>query len=222
MQDYYSIDEALFDPRNKQRIKNMILSGAVSAAAILGILHSDMFSPAEKLDILERIEPKQDPYQKMASERRDTIVNDIAEYMNYAVNCIGKSYSDIQVTPEQIYDDCVKYKYDLPLLLAQAHLESHFGVTPRARRSNSIFSVGAYDNNKDVVKFSDQNQSIEHYIRTMQNHYLNTKSVSDLLKDFTDEHNRRYASSPSYENKVRSLRNKILRRYPEMENFTLD
>ena len=74
------------------------------------------------------------------------LVQTVKEYMNWAVNCIGHDYSEIEIKPETLVELSYEYKYDLPMLLAALHLESHFGITPRAKRTGSPCSVGCWDN----------------------------------------------------------------------------
>ena len=101
---------------------------------------------------------------------------------------------------------------------AQAHLESCFGITSRARKTNSVWSVGSYDNGKNVCTYNTQDDSIIPYIKLMQNNYLNGKDVDDILKPggFVNNKGMRYASDPKYESKVKSIRNRILQKYPEL------
>ena len=115
---------------------------------------------------------------------------------------------------------CYKYGYDLPLLLAQLQIESHFGTTKRAQDTNSMFSVGAYDDGRDIVKYKDQDSSIVPYIKLIQKDYLlnNRKDVEDLLRNYVNYDGKRYASNRNYEKDLKLTRDKILRLYPELEN----
>ena len=140
----------------------------------------------------------------------------IKEYMTMAAKNQNYNPDSIQISPEKMVEACNQTGFDLPLLIAQAHLESCFGLTPRARRTNSVFSVGSYDNGKDMAKYTTQDDSILPYIDLMKNHYLTGKTIDDILKPggFVNTQNKRYASDKSYENKVRSIRNKIVSKYP--------
>ena len=103
--------------------------------------------------------------------------------------------------------------------MAQAHLESCFGFGRRARETNSVFSVGCYDNGKNIVKYNSQNARSRPYIILMQNDYLRgEKSVDDILSPdaFVNMNGHRYAQDKNYENKVKTLRNKIIKQYPEL------
>ena len=118
------------------------------------------------------------------------------------------------VSAENIVSMCEKYNFYLPLLLAQAHLESHFGVTNRAQNTNSIFSVGAYDDGRDIVRYKTKDDSVEAYIKLMKNDYLSDKSVKQLLsnKGFVNSNGDRYASNKNYERDIRATMNGIVKK----------
>ena len=109
--------------------------------------------------------------------------------------------------------------FDLPFLMAVAHQESCFGATPRAQRTNSVFSEGSWDNGQNKVTYSDPNESVYGYIDLMNRSYIvNGKSLFDLLApgEFVNGIGKRYASDVNYERKIKSLRNRILQKYPEL------
>jgi flagellum-specific peptidoglycan hydrolase FlgJ len=135
--------------------------------------------------------------------------------MKYVAELNGRDPKTIQLSAEHIVNMCDKYNFPLPLLLAQAHLESHFGTTSRARRTNSVFSVGSYDDGRNIYKPSTQNESVENYIKTIQNYYLCDKSVDDLLKNggFVNHLGKRYASDKNYELKIRQTMNGLIKQH---------
>ena len=106
--------------------------------------------------------------------------------------------------------------FDLPLLMAQAHMESCFGLTKRARETNSVFSIGLYDNGKNAATYPTQNASIRPYIKIVQNDYLRDRSIEDMLSpgNFTNKNNHRYASEKNYESNINSVRNRIINMFP--------
>ena len=140
----------------------------------------------------------------------------IKEYMTMAAKNQNYDPKKIQISAEKMVEACNKAGFDLPLLIAQAHLESCFGLTPRARKTNSVFSVGSYDSGKNACTYSTQDDSIEPYINLMKNNYLGQKSVGDILKPgaFVNNQNNRYATDKNYEKKVANIRNKIIAKYP--------
>ena len=146
-------------------------------------------------------------------------VNAVKKYMKAAAENQGYNPEDIELSPEAMVLAADENDFDLPFLLAQAHLESCFGLTPRARKTNSVFSVGCYDNGKNVCKYSTQDDSIVPYINLIKNDYLvDGKTIENLLQKgkFVNAINKRYASDPYYEGKVKDIRNRIVSRFPEL------
>ncbi|MGL5692052.1 MAG: glucosaminidase domain-containing protein [Bacteroidales bacterium] len=94
-----------------------------------------------------------------------------------------------------------EYNVDLNLMLSQGKLESHFGSKGRARYTNSVFGVGAYDSGVNVYYFDTPNESIGPYARYIAKRYLsNGRTTEDLLKKgFVCIYGHRYASSENYE-----------------------
>ena len=146
-------------------------------------------------------------------------VNAVKKYMKAAAENQGYNPEDIKLSPEAMVLAAEENDFDLPFLLAQAHLESCFGLTPSARKTNSVFSVGCYDNGKNVCKYSTQDDSIVPYINLIKNDYLvDGKTIENLLQKgkFVNAINKRYASDPYYEGKVKNIRNRIVSRFPEL------
>ena len=146
-------------------------------------------------------------------------VNAVKKYMKAAAENQGHNPEDIKLSPEAMVLAADENDFDLPFLLAQAHLESCFGLAPRARKTNSVFSVGCYDNGKNVCKYSTQDDSIVPYINLIKNDYLvDGKTIENLLQKgkFVNAINKRYASDPYYEGKVKNIRNRIVSKFPEL------
>lgn len=91
------------------------------------------------------------------------------------------------------------YDINLTFILAQAHLESRFGSLGLAKRTNSVFNVGTYDDGRILYSYNDPNESIEPYLKLLKQNYLNNKSEDDLLEEFIDYKGDRYASNTRYE-----------------------
>ena len=136
--------------------------------------------------------------------------------METAAKNQGFNPETIKLSPEEMVKACQETGFDLPLLMAQAHLESCFGLTKRAQKTNSVFSVGCWDNGKNRNTYETQDASIRPYIQLLQNNYLHNKGIDDILKpnSFVNHQGNRYASDASYESKLKSIRNKILKNYP--------
>ena len=112
-----------------------------------------------------------------------------------------------------LVERCEEYKIPITFVLAQGELESKFGTTGLAYRTNSIWNVGAYDNYdiKDIkIKYENPNDSVEPYLNLLNSNYLNGKTIEDLLDSFTDINGNRYAIDKYYESKLKTIHNYIL------------
>lgn len=196
-----------------KQVKKLIMSG-VATGVILSAINM-MEIPTEQKEELANI---------VKIEQQDTSVLDnkieaCTKYMEKALSNQGFKINDTKLSPRALVLASEEYSFDLPLLMAAAHLESCFGATNRAKRTNSVFSVGSYDNGKNVVTYSDPNESIDGYISLINKDYLiNGKTINDLLKPggFVNKNGHRYASKKNYEKLLRSIRNKIISQYPEL------
>lgn len=160
------------------------------------------------------------------SEMRKIINSDIYQEKVDAVQAIIDNVyrlnnipsSSQEVDPEAIVYYCEKHGFDLPLALAQAQQESHFGASPRAKRTKSMFSVGLYDDGRNVCTYDDMNQSIEPYIQLVKKNYLlnGERTVDEILEpgQYYDYKGDRYAAGRNYEQRVKEIRDSIMRKYP--------
>ena len=105
-----------------------------------------------------------------------------------------------------LIENCEKYGIPITFTLAQGEIESHFGTTGLAFRTNSVWNVGAFDNYSysDIQhKFSNPNDSVVPYLELLLANYLPGKTVEDLFDSFTDINGNRYASDKYYETKLK-------------------
>lgn len=115
-----------------------------------------------------------------------------------------------------LFQMCEKYDVDVVFAMAQAELESHFGVAGVASKTNSVWNVKAYDGrsaadmNRKGDGFSHPDHSIEPYLQLLVNDYMvNGKTEEDMFVKFVNKTGNRYASSTTYETKLLSIYNKI-------------
>ena len=116
-----------------------------------------------------------------------------------------------------LVENCEKYGIPITFTLAQGEIESHFGTTGLAFRTNSVWNVGAFDNYNysDIQhKFSNPNDSIVPYLELLATNYLPNKTIEDLLENFIDINGNRYASDTLYESKLQSKISYIKEHYP--------
>lgn len=103
---------------------------------------------------------------------------------------------------------CEEYNIDIKFVLAQGHIESHFGTKGMALKTNSVFNVFAYDgkNYSQICKkgkYSHPDLSIRPYLELLVNDYMvEGKSEYDLLDEFVNKNGDRYASALDYESKL--------------------
>ena len=216
-----------------KKIVIALLAGTITFAAVPRILNMvGQNNPAventDQSGLLGKIKSLWDNLKNKDSQVTDKMKEDAVDpnfkekvealtaYMETAAKNQKYDPKAIRITPEAMIKACNQTNFDLPLLIAQAHLESCFGLTPRARRTNSVFSVGSYDSGKNAATYASQDACILPYINLMKNNYLKNRSVDDLLKPgaFVNGQNMRYASDKSYESKVKGIRNRIISKYP--------
>lgn len=112
---------------------------------------------------------------------------------------------------------CDKYNIDLRFVLAQAQIESAFATTGIAAKTKSAFNVLAYDGRsaKDMIKkghcYHHPDQSIEPYVKLLTSDYLvEGKTEMDLMVKYTNKDGKRYASTPNYEQMMRTAYNQVI------------
>ena len=115
-----------------------------------------------------------------------------------------------------VFEACQEYNIDIIFVLAQGHLESHFGTTGLAAKTNSVFNVLAYDGltAEDIRRkkgtYSHPDKSIRPYLELLINNYLvDGKHELDMLSEFVDKDGHRYASNPNYEDNLYNIYKKI-------------
>lgn len=107
--------------------------------------------------------------------------------------------------PLNLIDLSSKYNVDLIFILAQGHVESHFGTKGTASRTNSVFNVGAFDGHsakkqiKNGYGYKHPDHSVEPYLKLLTSNYLVEKTEFELLENFVDINAQRYATNTQYE-----------------------
>lgn len=132
------------------------------------------------------------------------------------IDSIVQSYQS-QLSADNLLYQAQKYDIDIHFLVAQGILESHLGTSGRALKTHSVFGVGMYDN-KSILSYNHPDESVESYAKLLSENYLDKqKGINELtlLKDgsFISRDGYRYASYPSYEQKLRYLYNKLKKDY---------
>lgn len=146
-------------------------------------------------------------------EYTDSVKTQLINEVDTYINTIAPSS---KLDGEIVVDMCCEYNVDIAFVLAQGQIESHFGTTGTARKTNSVFNVGAYDGysasrqRANGFGFSHPNESVEPYLILLTNNYLvNGKTINDLMYVYVNHLGMRYASDTRYEYMLRSVYNKI-------------
>ena len=208
-----------------KKLKAAVVAGTISLPLALVTINRLPVSDFQKEHLRSQIKnirggENGDNTISLEKAQADSIFNKkveaVKEYMAYAAKNVNLNPENIKISPEKIVASCDETGFDLPLLMAQAHMESCFGLAPRAQKTNSVFSIGSYDNGKNASIYSTQDDSIAPYIKIVQNDYLRDRSIEDMLSpgNFTNKNNHRYASAKNYESNINSIRNRIINMFP--------
>jgi len=215
------LQESLGDSKNLENLKGIIrklLATGVALTTIVAALNKQNLSQSERDMLIKAAMAEQDATE-LVDTTFQTKVEACRKYMETALKNQNYSWESTDLKPETLVKASMEENFDLPFLMAVAHQESCFGATPRAQRTNSVFSEGSWDNGQNKVTYSDPNESVYGYIDLMNRSYIiNGKSLFDLLVpgEFVNGIGKRYASDVNYERKIKSLRNRILQKYPEL------
>lgn len=141
------------------------------------------------------------------------------EYKSKLVKEVNRYIDSIAPTSSlngyAIVDKCEKYDMDIKFVLAQGQIESHFGTTGMAAKTNSVFNVGAYDNLtieriNGKYKYKHPDHSIEPYMRLLYQDYIKgSKTELDLMAKYVNKYGQRYSSNSNYEKEMLNLYQKI-------------
>lgn len=135
---------------------------------------------------------------------KDTLVSAVDEYIQKMAP--GSCLNGLTVVNE-----CEKHEIDLPFVLAQGRIESHFATKGIASKTHSVFNVYSYDGKsaEDIKKsghaYSHPDESVEPYIKLLKKYYLNDgKTEMDLMDKYVNFEGKRYATDKNYESKLLS------------------
>lgn len=141
------------------------------------------------------------------------VKSDLVDAVQHYIDSVSPN-SGLRALP--LIENCEKYEIPIIFTLAQAEIESHFGTTGLAYRTNSVWNVGAYsDYSFEDIKhrYKNPNDCIDTYIQLLVNNYLQNKTIEDLLDSFVDVNGNRYATDKYYEVKLRTVYDYIQQHY---------
>ena len=215
----YGGEQLLDEGLGRKRLASMIGAGLIAGSTIV---NGPKSCSHDDTPLAKALVAPNNPYGINNIDYKNILnkQNLVKEYISGILAKHGKTLADLKFDPDNLVLASYKYDYDLPLLLAQLQIESHFGTTPRAKETNSMFSVGAYDDGRDIVKYQNQNATIVPYIKLIKKDYLlnDQKDFRQLLKNFVNYEGKRYAQDKNYEDSLRRTRNSIVSKYPDLQN----
>lgn len=142
------------------------------------------------------------------NEYKSRLVKEVKHYIDsVAPTSTLSGYAIVEMTE--------KYDLDIKFVLAQGQLESHFGTTGMAVKTNSVFNVGAYDGMKfesinGKFRYKHPDFSIEPYMQLLYKNYITgSKTELDLMAKYVTKGGRRYSSNSNYEREMLALYKKI-------------
>lgn len=161
---------------------------------------------SQKNNLNKHIISKQDTIDSHYLEKLKLLINEVDIYIN---SITSKS----KLSADSIVLSCLKYNFDIPFLLAAGQIESCFGTSGKAKRTNSIFNMSIHNKRSPYHAYDDPNKSIEHYIIIIKNNFIRNRTVNHILKPghFKNAQGKRYAKNASYELKLKNTRKKIIK-----------
>jgi hypothetical protein len=157
-----------------------------------------------------KINPQELYIENMRTNFKIKLEQEVEKYINKMAPTSGLEGS-------YVVEKCLEYKTDIVFVLAQGLLESHYGTRGVAKKTNSVWNVGAYDNQKPRNWYDSPDESLEPYLKLLKEDYLINithagdtiqKDVSELVMDdyqYTNYAGKRFASARGYENAMRKL-----------------
>ena len=211
----YGAEQLLNEGFDKKKLAALIGAGIITGSSLMDLPKNYINKEDTRIEYNNPYGINNIDYKNILNKEKL-----VKEYISNILSKHGKTLSDLRFNPDNLVLASYQYDYDLPLLLAQLQMESHFGTTKRAQRTNSMFSIGAYDDGRDVVKYADQDSSIVPFIKTIKRDYLmdGENEVDKLLQNFVNYEGNRYALNPKYESELAKTRNSIISKYPDLLN----
>ena len=142
------------------------------------------------------------------AERYKAAKINLTEEVNIYLNKLGSEFP-----ADTLINECLRRdKIDIAMVLAQGELESGMGTRGRARKTQSVWGVGAWDNasHSKSVSYKNYSESLKSYITLIEDRYMPADGTHvDLLDGFVGRKGERYASDPDYERKLLNRYNYI-------------
>ena len=133
----------------------------------------------------------------------DSIENVKSDLIGEVSGYIRKYAPKSRMSAANIVDQCLEKDFDLPLLLSQAHQETHFATCG----SNNCFGL------MNGKRYTHPDQCVEDYISLMQRRYIINRTVDEALESNLrlEKGGGYYSETPTYSKTISGLRNNIIR-----------
>lgn len=102
---------------------------------------------------------------------------------------------------EHIVNRALDNHIDICFILAQGHLETHFGSYGIGKSRKSIFGVYKY--------YGSYTECIDYYINLLSRSYLVNKTEKQLMENYVNKSGYRYAGDKQYEYKLKNFYYKV-------------
>ena len=153
------------------------------------------FGDTENLYLADSVVDSLCIYKDSAEYIRQNLITEVGYY-------ISRYAPRSKMSAEYIVDACLDKEFDITLLMAQGHLETHFAT----RGSNNCFGIG---NRK---RYKHPNESVDDYLDLMKRKYVINRTTEQLLASNVRMENSKssyYSSQSSYGAKVKKIRDDI-------------
>lgn len=135
-------------------------------------------------------------YKDSVNKMKHSLISEVHSY-------ISKNAKKNKMSATYIVNKCIDKRFDISLLLSQAHLESQFGDN---MKGNSCFGMKGRG-------FINTNHAVDEYIKLMQTKYIISRTPEQLIAaNFNVEGSSKYRyAGPGYGNKIKSIRKNIIK-----------
>ena len=126
---------------------------------------------------------------------------------------IKTQFPKSKLSAKNLVEKCLKYNMDITFVLSQGIIESHLGTEGIAKKTNSVWNVGTYDNGKVLYTYNHPDESVEPYLILLKDMYLIKiikkdtikRDINSLITDngFYNINGHRFAVFKNYENSIR-------------------
>lgn len=141
-------------------------------------------------------------YAEMTQLKYDAVKLELANDVDAYIQSVAKGSCLNGIT---VVDKCIEYNTDICFVLAQGHIESHFGTAGLARKTNSVWNVYAYNGQSfDEIspkgKYQSPDESLEPYLVLLKKRYfVDGKTEYDMMHNYVDKDGNHYATAGKYE-----------------------